>query len=379
MNLEKTRILVYILAVILYSNVAYSRSLSHNGFLTAGFSQTDNEISFIGVTDEMNFSDLSLIGIQTTFKPSEGPFQFVTQLLARGNQGWDVDAEWAYVGARLTDSFEFQVGKVRAPMFMISETLDVGITYLWIRPPEELYGFNNIPFTTINGLKFKYRNEGQYFDYDLLIYGGENPEETVTSNGLEYLIVLKIAGIEANFVRDNFKLRLSYHDAYDLFLDFAAELAANPTLATLFAGYPNGIIESNSTFSTLGLDYNDGRFLLMAEVGQRKVRENSTNVNWFVTVGYQFGRFLPHLTHSVINITEVETNGTINNEQQSTILGVKISVTPAIVVKAELSHTHVPDIPDDSLAAGLFDALPVLVSFEDDKVNMVNLAINMVF
>ncbi len=112
------------LLLIIGLNPSHARSINHNGFLTAGFSQSDNEVSFMGVDDELNFSDLSLIGIQTTFKPSDGPFQFVAQLLARGNRSWKVNAEWAYIGARLTDNFEFQVGKVRAPMFMISETYD---------------------------------------------------------------------------------------------------------------------------------------------------------------------------------------------------------------------------------------------------------------
>ncbi len=260
---------------------------------------------------------------------------------------------------------------------MISETYDIGITYPWIRPPEELYGFNNIPFTTVNGLKLKFRGSREWFDYDFLIYGGENPEESITATGLDYLIELSMVGLELNIFIDNLKIRYSYHDAYKTFLDFSASLS-DPTFASFATLYPGGIIESQSVFTTFGIKYDSERMLIIAEAGEREVEQSDTNLNWFVTFGYKLGKYLPHVTYSVANITESVAVG-IDNEQKSLIIGVKRTLTPATSLKVEVAQSKIDKAGQDPFAVGLYDVFPTSGVTLDDEVNMINLAVNMVF
>ena len=133
-----------------------------NGFANAGFTWTDTDETYVAADKDGSFSEATFLGLQMRFQPNaDVPVSFVTQLMARAREGWDMKADWAYISWVPVDNLSFSVGRVKAPLFLISEAYDVGVTYPWISPPEEIYGFANVPMTSMTGLSVDY---SYYFD-----------------------------------------------------------------------------------------------------------------------------------------------------------------------------------------------------------------------
>ena len=59
---------------------------------------------------------------------------------------------WAFLSWRPTNDWLFRVGKQRIPLYLYSETVDVGVTYDFARLPTEMYSI--IPSNELTGLSF---------------------------------------------------------------------------------------------------------------------------------------------------------------------------------------------------------------------------------
>ncbi|HEX4975065.1 MAG TPA: hypothetical protein VFV48_04185 [Pseudomonadales bacterium] len=150
------------LALMLPLSAMAATDFKINGFTTIQMGATDTDQTYVATNKDLGFSEGTLLGLQMRFAPNnQVPISFVTQLLARAQDDWKLNADWAFVNWKVNDEFNVNVGRIKLPLFIISEAYDVGLTYPWIRPPEELYGFGNVPLTALTGMSFDYR---KYFD-----------------------------------------------------------------------------------------------------------------------------------------------------------------------------------------------------------------------
>ncbi len=150
------------LALALPMSAMAATDFKINGFANAGFAWVDSSETYLFSDKDGSFNESSFMGLQMRFAPNvDVPISFVTQLIARGRDDWNLEADWAYVSWQATEDFTVNVGRVKLPIFLISEAYDVGVTYPWIAPPEEIYGFANIPFTAMTGFNLDYNH---FFD-----------------------------------------------------------------------------------------------------------------------------------------------------------------------------------------------------------------------
>ncbi|WP_198097176.1 hypothetical protein, partial [Clostridioides difficile] len=77
---------------------------------------------------------------------------FAGQLVARGSDGgnYNVQADWLFLTYRPNDELKFRGGRQIAPIFLYSEQVDVGYTYLPTRLPYEVYG--TVPVKSVTGV-----------------------------------------------------------------------------------------------------------------------------------------------------------------------------------------------------------------------------------
>ncbi len=355
------------------------RSLKNNGFITAALSQVDSEVPFMGgISDEINFSRGSLIGLQTTFQPSDDPIEFVVQLLALGKNNWEVDAEWAYVGYKPNDSLELKMGAIRVPFFIVSEYLHVGVAYPWARPPEEVHF---VPFTSINGASGKFKSNLGSLEFAFQLYAGEAQDVSTILAGLELNIDrFETRGAVINLGNDSAQLRVAYHELLNFDLDFASAvsvLASDPNAIAQVtaAGLPIPTDFSDMEVVTAGINYNKNQILLMGEWIQVDTKDGSVLVDFqmsYLTLGYQLGNFTPHLTYSAYDTKEP---AILNLSQYTVMAGLKINLNPAVVFKVDVGQSKLDDAP---LNTGFYDVLPFNAVL-DDEVLIFNTAINMVF
>jgi len=76
----------------------------------------------------------------------------VAQVVMRGTNGTP-DLTWAYAGYKLNKNWEVQVGRKRIPLYYYSDFQDIGVSYPWVSPPPELYGWDA---TNYNGASLRY-------------------------------------------------------------------------------------------------------------------------------------------------------------------------------------------------------------------------------
>ena len=375
-----------------------------NGFANAGFTWTDTDETYVAADKDGSFSEATFLGLQMRFQPNaEVPISFVTQLLARARDGWDMKADWAYVSWVPTDNLNISVGRVKAPLFLISEAYDVGITYPWISPPEEIYGFANVPMTSLTGMSVDYSHyfdemwvRAQFYigrdDFEIPAMGAEVGGELVrmvgfalTAGNEELEVRLGITEAKLNMALKDTLLGLpeaqqAQSDLGASMLKAIADVAvANATInglqaesvaindpsmvaalgelttattnlqaANQNAAYMNSLFDvlpngaGSSMFYSLGARYNGDKVFLMAEMARREIEDVPfpDTSSGFVTFGYKMDKWMPHLTYSMV---ESEDSILVNQSQSSVIAGVRYNIQPWAAVKFEVQRVEVGD------------------------------------
>src|SRR5690606_31652522 len=120
-------------------NSAKDTGVRFNGFFSTGYASASNDAGFDGITEKSEVKDLSLFALQGSFDVTDKS-EIVMQLVGRGEDNWDPQVEWAYLSYRPTNNLQVRAGKTRLPLFMYSDSLEVGYSQLWARAPQSVYG-----------------------------------------------------------------------------------------------------------------------------------------------------------------------------------------------------------------------------------------------
>lgn len=286
------KILNYFLLLFLF--VFASRSIAEvriNGFASLYAGKTLNsEETLYDYSNEIDWQNESLFAIQVSADVMDG-LSATAQLMARGNNDFNAEFEWAYITYEVTDSSQLSVGKLRIPFYRYSDFLDVGYAYRWARPPKSVYNLN---FSTYEGLS--YLNNHSLGDWDStvqFIYGAVDTKFTVFSDS------------DRGKLKDTFGLNwtvsngwLTGRAAYFI-TETTIDSSASPDLSGLVAGLnayglseqaDSVLINGDDSYfvaAGIGIDYND--FLLDAEYTQFEI-ENSVlakQSQFYVSLGYR--------------------------------------------------------------------------------------------
>ncbi|MEO8755572.1 MAG: hypothetical protein ABI624_23150 [Casimicrobiaceae bacterium] len=125
------------------------RDLSVSGFGTAGLTHNNTGgAEFLrdilqprGVADGWSANVDSRFGLQLNarFTPEvEGVLQVVSAYNYAGN--YDPEVTWAFVSYSPVPDFKVRGGRLGWDVYMLSDSRDVGYSYLWVRPPVDYYG-----------------------------------------------------------------------------------------------------------------------------------------------------------------------------------------------------------------------------------------------
>jgi hypothetical protein len=313
-----------------------------NGFLSAGVAEASRDVSDqnVSFSDSASFDTDSIVGLQTTFHLNDTT-DVTAQLVARGSDNWDLEADWAFIRYSPTDELSLRAGRLRLPLYLFSESLEVGFSYPWVRPPSEVYA---IPIDNYNGVDSIYNlNAGNWVHSVQLFVGNENDDTFETQ-------VFYGGNLSSNL--DAWTIRLS---AYTFDLKFKGSTISDEVDAIL-AGVKNG-----GDYYTLASMYDDGSWLLITELSMFKADKpelfRDTNAG-YITLGKHFGKFLPHFTFAHSETTDepdftpfpifepgtppafigLVTEDPANCTGDSYTLGLRYDLSPNASAKLEWSH-----------------------------------------
>ena len=346
------------------SQVCYgAEKLEISGFgrLVAGYLD-DNNVSFEGYTNELTFSEQSLLAIQADYHLTD-TLSVTSQLLAHNNSERDSGIEWFYLTYEPNSQWLFKAGKMRTPFYHYSDVLDVGFAYAWLSPPQQLY--SAFLFNQYEGVSGIHRFSLGQVSGAIELYTGRYNGNTSFQQKRYPTDIDNLQGLVFNAIVGNHpKLRSSYITA-----DFALDLEEITEFANILRGA--GFVQSANSLTMegefdiyqLGAIYEEFDYHLAWE--WMKITSNTIlapNIaSYYVQGGYVFDSVTAHLTFANLITSDVEPvneipfgvnpgldqlfiayNTTLQRTKASDLksltLGVRWDAGVNVAFKAEVSH-----------------------------------------
>ncbi|MGF1683225.1 porin [Photobacterium minamisatsumaniensis] len=322
-------------------------NLSVSGFGSTSITKSDNSVPlFVNreITDDTCYDCDTTFGLQADLHVTDELHASV-QVVKRPQDDWsDPELEWAYVSYEYND-LTFNGGRLRIPLFLISEYYYVGQAYPWARPPQEVYD-SILGFTYFDGLSASWRYELN--DEAVLTlspyYGFERDNKVDLGSTTLTFDTKHMAGLAAEVSGFNYRVHFGY-------MNTKYSIVPSPKEETL-------------NLYTLGGEYSLDNWQFMAEVQADKVQ-----TNWYVSGAYHLDKFTPYLVYGESHQ---------RRKTNSLTAGVRYDLTYSISVNAEWQGIYMRQGDYDDFDTGQF-IFPSKVTGEDKDANVFTLMLNFVF
>ncbi len=283
--------------------------VNFNGFLSVagGMLIDDDDIaSYAGYDGDWSTDPDTTFALQVSADISD-KVTATGQLIAQGQNDYEVEAEWAYLTYAATPNFDVRVGRLRSPFFIYSDFLDVGYAYPWIRPPEQTYRFI---FSTVEGVDFVANGTLGNWDSTFQGYYGRLTDESVLSGATVDLDLQNFMGVNWSVTKDWLTLRATYNQAEVSFSNLPAALddpiGGTGLLQVLtgagFAGLADALnpVDEDASFWGVGFNVDHNDWLVVGEYTEVVVEDQSLigdDQAYYMMVGKRFGDFTAHITY----------------------------------------------------------------------------------
>ncbi len=283
-----------------------------------------------------SWTNSSILGLQADYTIDEKS-SVTAQLVSYGVQNFEVEDIWAYGTYKVNDNLQLRLGRQRLPFYMLSEQLDVGMSYPWARPPLDLY---SVPVNTYNGLSGRWQWQAGSLSGDIDALFGQAPA-TSNSPYVPLGFDLKdVRGLVFNMYVGDFSFRASYIQL-NVLINVQDDQSPGQKFLNLdhllqAVGVP-GIDHEEADYSDVGMNYDNGSLLVMTEVGDLHYSQGifQDPFRGYVLVGYHMGSFLPNFTISKArtntsgNIRRSQAIGAINNPANLSKIAALAGVNPS--------------------------------------------------
>lgn len=323
----RLRVILLLTAVLASPGLSAEQTgdFTFHGFGTLGLTRLggeDNSRSY-GIQGQVNQrwrgDELSRLGGQLTWHIRDD-LEATAQVKAAADQdSWGVDLDWLYLAWHSTDRLTLRAGRLRNPVYMYSETLNVGAAYPWLRLPDEVYFQLQIPH--YEGVDLQYNIPLAFGSVVWQVNGGQarNRDHFIhdDQHDMDYH---KVFGLSAT---------LTTHD-WGTFRAAYSEASLNMRLPYMDGTLLDGIADDvKGKFSAIGYRYDDGVWMASSEA-TRIVVEGlmpSSDALYFMA-GRRFGSVGAHLTYAQLD-------DEFTGRQSSWAGGLSYRLSPTVILKSE--------------------------------------------
>ncbi len=395
-----------------------AQAIQFDGFMTAAASKivtiddADKGNIYIGglgdrgITEDLTFEKDTRFGLQIS-SDITNDMSVVAQILGRGDQGnFNAIVEWAYVDYAINNIASVHVGKIKQPVYLVNDYVEVGYAYPWIRPPQEVYYSNN-PLNTVNGIELLLQFPVGPGTLSLQPYLGSNRDD-IPNGGGAYFEAENIYGLDIKYSGRGYTVHASNFQCEVKVLGqpFAVK---NTLVGDVQVNLGGSKGDCNVTATGFNLDL--ANVVVYAEWQKRTTTETLSQAfgdteAYYATFGYRMGKFLPHLTLASVK-GEGSTVGLATNSgavtgpngapipglgslnfpvaiQTSITAGLRYEVNDSAALKVEYMLVDVEQDPSELAAAnqgfnyGLFDTNFSQLG-PQDKVGILSVALDVIF
>ncbi len=278
------------------------------GTRQVGYPRNDTEAAY--AVDQPTAAVDSRLGLQWSARLSD-KLLFTLQVLSKNqyDNTWRPEVDWACLNWTPTPDWQIKGGRIGTQELPNGDFANVGYTYLWVRPPAEV--FNGFSTSFINGLDVTrsfQRPDGT--TYAVQVIGGFADEKQVVDNSFDRTYDLSgsyLWGVALKAARGGFRGKLSYsqfraaqgyggatvQDFLDLLASYST-LLNNPTPAQVANSLNlQGALGRNIL---LGVSWEDERIQAQAGLGRNLLNLGAFPSGWlgYASFGYAFGNLMPY-------------------------------------------------------------------------------------
>ncbi|MGR5131094.1 hypothetical protein [Vibrio alfacsensis] len=286
--MRKTLLAALIGGLAFGANAANLDDLRISGFGSVGVGLADNDVGYAGYEKQLGYKQDTLVGLQFDFQINDKA-SVTTQIVANGRYNFEPAFEVAYLSYDL-DVATVRGGKIRTPFFMYSDYLDVGYAYPMLRPSQEIY--EHLIVSSFTGIDAIIPVELGTTTLELQPFTGVSQLEERDSSFGQQADIKDVFGLAANWYIGDWTVRGSYA--------VATVEAMDPLLPLMPSKDPIVLMELNqdqdATFTSIGVQYNDGTWLFNAEGMALELDGPYYDVEAAsVLLGYQASAFTPYI------------------------------------------------------------------------------------
>lgn len=346
-----------------YGTLAWTRMSGQDAQYRVGTAEPNGaDHSGSGETD-------SKLGLQITARPTDTLSATVHVLSKKNvNNNFNPRVEWAYGKYDLTPNLSVRAGRLALPGFVLSDYLNVGYSMTPVRAPVEVYA--QLPISHFNGVDALWRTKAGPMELTVQPFVGRSniharfsdPQATRAEGDAN------VYGMNLVGQWDDWSVRLGRIDA-------KVTLNAGPvdSLVSMLhmmgeTGAANRLVyqDKHSSFTGLGVAYDNGKLLVQSEYTIRKAGGFlADTTGWYVLGGWRFGNFTPYAMVARQRVTSdtqysgvsnpmlgAYVNGLLasgNTSQKSWSLGLRWDLAKNMALKAQYDRLR----PDHGSTAGL--------------------------
>ncbi|VAW78441.1 hypothetical protein MNBD_GAMMA12-932 [hydrothermal vent metagenome] len=340
---------VILFAVLLVSSsqavADWTDKVRIKGFFNGVYQISDESVLFNGDANDAGIDNSGTFrntnfGLNITAKITNR-IRVATQFIAVSQDGnFNTELDWGFLELSLNDNWALKTGKIKFPVGLVNEYVDISYAFPWLVPPRVIYsgqskGSRATTESYIGaGITWKSNSSGST-QYTVDLFGGEVGQESTPN-------VKDLFGVSAS---------INWNDVVTL----KASTYTRKHLTT-----------STHSAYILGLKADYKNYIVYSEYASTEVDDFPAldTDAWYITVGYRMGKWLPHFTYESFEQGD-------NDEQTTITLGVKYELAKSTSLKFSISNV---DTDLNNGDGGLFESTP-----GSDSVNIFGMGIQVVF
>jgi hypothetical protein len=326
----------WLAAALLAAGAAQAQELRTSGFGTVSAVRTDHDGAQYriradqgrGADESVDYGVDSNLGLQANATFGER-FSAVGQLLTARKNSANIRPriEWLYLQGKLADGVDLRAGRLVMPVFLLSDSRNVGYAAHWLRAPLEVYGIYSLSsFDGVQGVL-----QHRFGDTSVTAQLSAGRSEGKLYTGLTGDITgRRIRGLSVTAEQGDWTVRVGQTVISDLQMVFDATPLGLGTIA---------LPTVRDKFTSYGLQYDDGTRVVLAEYAVRRQDTGGADSNsGYVSAGWRFGKVLPYATFGSLN--PKGNQFTFSGIRTTKAVGARWDAARNIALKAQFENTE---------------------------------------
>ncbi len=286
----------------------FSFAWDFSGFASIGIGKLNrDDLAFMDYDGDWSAESDSVLGVQLTVPLTERA-GITTQVVSKGfsydsKNSFEPELEWMFASYQIGSSLRARVGRLRAPHYFFSETLDVGYTYPWARPPVDVYAFLLEPFSSLDGADLQAHFSFGDAEMETQLFAG-SMEGNFRDNEVDVPLIwggnakLFVGSIAARYAYSRIRADI-FNPAAQPLIDALNGLAMQLS-DPLYQRMAEQLVldDAQSDYHAIGAQWDLGAWTVLYEhYALNPPAEGYANksLGWYVSLVYQYERVSPYL------------------------------------------------------------------------------------